>query len=243
VITSAGLLENNQREVFNINDLVDTTEMYLRTVLELEEEGVPALRARIAERLHQSGPTVSQTVARMERDGLLTVEGDRHLMLTDLGRSKAVSVMRKHRLAELLLVNVIGMPYEDAHDEACRWEHVMSEAVEQRVYELLGQPTRSPYGNPIPGLDDFGPVESEQAGESPERNLAFPGLTGKVTVTRICESVQTEADVLRQLHTAGVDPGANVVVAQERDAVMVERDGDFVRLPREIASRVFVTAR
>ena len=232
------------RTVFKImNDLVDTTEMYLRTVLELEEEGVPALRARIAERLHQSGPTVSQTVARMERDGLLTVEGDRHLVLTDLGRGKAVGVMRKHRLAELLLVNVIGMPYEEAHDEACRWEHVMSEAVEQKVYELLGQPTRSPYGNRIPGLDDFGPVLSEPSGDGPERNLAFPGLAGKVTVSRICESVQTDADVLRQLHAAGVDPGATVVVAQERDAVVVERDGDMVRLPREVASRVFVAAR
>jgi DtxR family Mn-dependent transcriptional regulator len=224
-----------------VNDLVDTTEMYLRTVLELEEEGVPALRARIAERLHQSGPTVSQTVARMERDGLLTVEGDRHLALTDAGRAKAVAVMRKHRLAELLLVNVIGMPYEDAHDEACRWEHVMSESVEQKVYELLGQPTRSPYGNPIPGLDEFGLVTADGRGDGPERNLAFPGLAGKVTVTRICESVQTDADVLRQLHSAGVDPGANVVVAQERDAVTVDKDGDMVRLPREIASRVFVT--
>jgi DtxR family Mn-dependent transcriptional regulator len=226
-----------------VNDLVDTTEMYLRTVLELEEEGVPALRARIAERLHQSGPTVSQTVARMERDGLLRVEGDRHLVLTDLGRGKAVGVMRKHRLAELLLVNVIGMPYEEAHEEACRWEHVMSEAVEQKVYELLGQPTRSPYGNLIPGLNEFGPVLSEPSGDGPERNLAFPGLAGKVTVSRICESVQTDADVLRLLHAAGVDPGANVIVAQERDSVVVERDGDMVRLPREIASRVFVSAR
>jgi len=226
-----------------VNDLVDTTEMYLRTILELEEEGVPALRARIAERLKQSGPTVSQTVARMERDGLLNVEGDRHLALTDLGRSKAVAVMRKHRLAELLLVNVIGMPYEEAHDEACRWEHVMSEAVEQKVYELLGKPTRSPYGNPIPGLDEFGTVEVDASGGGLERNLAFPGLAGKVIVSRICESVQTDAEVLRQLHSAGVDPGANVVVAQERDAVIVERDGDTVRLPREVASRVFVAAR
>jgi DtxR family Mn-dependent transcriptional regulator len=224
-----------------VNDLVDTTEMYLRTILELEEEGVPALRARIAERLKQSGPTVSQTVARMERDGLLNVEGDRHLALTDLGRVKAVAVMRKHRLAELLLVNVIGMPYEEAHEEACRWEHVMSESVEQKVYELLGKPSRSPYGNPIPGLDEFGPISSEPDG--PERNLAFPGLAGKVVVSRICESVQTNAEVLRQLHSAGVDPGANVIVAQERDGVVVERDGDTVRLPREVASRVFVSAR
>jgi DtxR family transcriptional regulator, Mn-dependent transcriptional regulator len=226
-----------------VNDLVDTTEMYLRTILELEEEGVTPLRARIAERLRQSGPTVSQTVARMERDGLLTVEGDRHLHLTDAGRSYAVSVMRKHRLAELLLVNVIGLPYEEAHDEACRWEHVMSNAVERKVYELLNRPTRSPYGNPIPGLDAFGPAERPAAeGGDGERNLAFPGLAGNVVVRRICESVQTDADVLRQLHAAGVDPGATVTVAQERDGVSIDRAGETVRLPREVASRVFVAA-
>src|SRR3954464_706563 len=109
-----------------VSDLIDTTEMYLRTIYELVEEGIVPRRARIAERLRQSGPTVSQTVARMERDGLLTVEGDRQLHLTDTGRVHAVAVMRKHRLAELLLVNVIGLPYEEAHEEACRWEHVMS---------------------------------------------------------------------------------------------------------------------
>src|SRR5688572_29380742 len=213
--------------------------MYLRTILELEEEGVPALRARIAERLKQSGPTVSQTVARMERDGLLNVEGDRHLVFTEDGRTRAVAVMRKHRLAELLLVNVIGMPYEEAHDEACRWEHVMSEAVELRVYELLGRPTRSPYGNPIPGLNGFDGTDGPEAvGAVAERNLAFLGLAGSVTVSRICESVQTDGDVLRKLHAAGMDPGANVVVAQDRDAVIVEHHGESVRLPREIASRV-----
>ncbi|WP_033344767.1 metal-dependent transcriptional regulator [Catenuloplanes japonicus] len=225
-----------------MNDLVDTTEMYLKTILELEEEGVPALRARIAERLHQSGPTVSQTVARMERDGLLRVENDRHLHLTEAGRSHAVSVMRKHRLAELLLVNIIGMPYEEAHDEACRWEHVMSDAVEKRVFELLNRPSRSPYGNPIPGLEALGDGLTDDDARPGERNLAFPGLTGDVVVSRICESVQTNADVLRQLHAAGVDPGATVTVAQERDAVTIGRSGDKVKLPREVASRVFVAA-
>jgi DtxR family Mn-dependent transcriptional regulator len=226
-----------------VNDLVDTTEMYLRTILELEEEGVPPLRARIAERLHQSGPTVSQTVARMERDRLLTVENDRHLLLTEKGRRSAIAVMRKHRLAELLLVNVIGMPYEEAHDEACRWEHVMSDSVEKKVYELLNKPTRSPYGNPIPGLEvlDEAMVATEGAGG--ERNLAFPGLSGSVVVRRICESVQTNAGVLRQLHAAGIDPGATVTVWQERDAVTVDRSGDKITLPREVASRVFVDAR
>jgi DtxR family Mn-dependent transcriptional regulator len=225
-----------------VNDLVDTTEMYLRTILELEEEGVPPLRARIAERLHQSGPTVSQTVARMERDGLVTVEGDRHLLLTEEGRTAAIAVMRKHRLAELLLVNVIGMPYEEAHDEACRWEHVMSDSVEKKVYELLNKPTRSPYGNPIPGLDVLDDAQVASHGVAGERNLAFPGLTGSVVVRRICESVQTNAGVLRQLHAAGIDPGATVTVAQERDGVTIDRSGDTIRLPREVASRVFVDA-
>jgi DtxR family Mn-dependent transcriptional regulator len=216
--------------------------MYLRTILELEEEGVPPLRARIAERLHQSGPTVSQTVARMDRDGLLTVENDRHLVLTVEGRVAAIAVMRKHRLAELLLVNVIGMPYEEAHEEACRWEHVMSDAVEKKVYELLNKPTRSPYGNLIPGLDVLDDSPVTRAGEQPERNLAVPGLTGSVVVRRICESVQTNLGVLRQLHAAGIDPGATVNVAQERDGVTIDRSGDKIRLPREVASRVFVDA-
>ena len=139
-----------------MNDLVDTTEMYLRTIYDLEEEGVVPLRARIAERLDQSGPTVSQTVSRMERDGLLHVAGDRHLELTDKGRALAIAVMRKHRLAERLLVDVIGLPWEEVHAEACRWEHVMSEDVERRLVQVLNNPTTSPFGNPIPGLSELG---------------------------------------------------------------------------------------
>ena len=137
-------------------DLIDTTEMYLRTILELEEENIIPLRARISERLGHSGPTVSQTVGRMERDGLVVVSGDRHLELTAEGRMKAVRVMRKHRLAERLLSDVIGLEWEFVHDEACRWEHVMSEQVERRIVAMLDHPTESPYGNPIPGLDELG---------------------------------------------------------------------------------------
>ena len=135
-----------------MRDLVDTTEMYLRTVYELEEEGITPLRARIAERLEQSGPTVSQTVARMERDGLIVVERDRSLSLTPEGRKLATAVMRKHRLAERLLTDVLGLDIAKVHDEACRWEHVMSDEVERRVVAVLEDPTRSPFGNPIPSL-------------------------------------------------------------------------------------------
>ncbi len=112
-----------------MTDLIDTTEMYLRTIYEVAEEGIIPLRARIAERLGHSGPTVSQTVARMERDGLVVVSGDRHLELTELGQAKATRVMRKHRLAERLLTDVIGLEWSYVHEEACRWEHVMSEQV------------------------------------------------------------------------------------------------------------------
>ena len=139
-----------------MTDLIDTTEMYLRTIFELEEEGITPLRARIAERLGHSGPTVSQTVARMERDGLLHVAGDRHLDLTDHGRLLATRVMRKHRIAERLLLDVIGLEWEYVHEEACRWEHVMSDRVERKILAMLPDHAESPYGNPIPGLAELG---------------------------------------------------------------------------------------
>src|SRR5450756_1153998 len=140
----------------SVTDLIDTTEVYLRTIFELEGEGIVPLRARIAERLGHSGPTVSQTVARMERDGLLSLAGDRHLLLSVEGRQIATRVMRKHRLAERLLLDVIGLEWEFVHDEACRWEHVMSERVERKILALIGEQRESPYGNPIPGLDELG---------------------------------------------------------------------------------------
>jgi len=212
-----------------VNELIDTTEMYLRTIYELEEEGVVPLRARIAERLGQSGPTVSQTVARMERDGLVVVAGDRHLELTDDGRSRAVAVMRKHRLAERLLSDVIGLEWELVHAEACRWEHVMSDAVERKLVQLLDNPTISPYGNPIPGLDE----------------LARRG-GGAVEVRRIAEHVQVDADLMADLKAAGVVPGNAVEVrsiARFGDPVpVVSADGNASVAPL-IAHAVLVRAR
>ena len=188
------------RQNGQVSDLIDTTEMYLRTIYELVEEGIVPLRARIAERLHQSGPTVSQTVARMERDGLLTVEGDRHLELTDEGTRLAVRVMRKHRLAERLLTDVIGLEWEHVHAEACRWEHVMSETVERRLVELLGHPTESPYGNPIPGLAELGEIhdgEEFMRGVEPLDVVALSPEGTRVLVRRIGEEMQKDELVMR----------------------------------------------
>ncbi|MGL4306609.1 MAG: iron dependent repressor, metal binding and dimerization domain protein [Mycobacteriaceae bacterium] len=205
-----------------MKDLVDTTEMYLRTIYELEEEGVVPLRARIAERLEQSGPTVSQTVARMERDGLLMVAGDRHLELSDKGRGLAIAVMRKHRLAERLLVDIIGLKWEDVHSEACRWEHVMSEEVERRLVEVLDNPTTSPYGNPIPGLEELGIDRSGDRSENLVRLSDLPpGDTVAVVVRRLAEHVQVDSELIGRLREAGVVPNARVSVESRPGSVTI----------------------
>ncbi len=242
--------------------LIDTTEMYLRTVFELEEEGIVPLRARIAERLSQSGPTVSQTVARMERDGLLRVEGDRQLALTSTGRMLAMRVMRKHRLAECLLVSVIGLPWEEVHIEACRWEHVISDNVERRLVELLGYPVRCPHGNVIPGLAELGvPNDASARADvaSAEADIAMTDFAmtdipvtsstvrrgEQVVVSRISEQVQSDAALMLRLKNIGIQPGREVTLAASDNGVRVtgaDRVGELgAELPAEIATHVFVT--
>jgi DtxR family transcriptional regulator, Mn-dependent transcriptional regulator len=224
------------------SDLIDTTEMYLRTVYELEEEGVVPLRARIAERLGQSGPTVSQTVARMERDGLLHVAGDRHLQLSEAGRHEAVSVMRKHRLAERLLADVIGLDWEDVHIEACRWEHVMSEAVERRIVAMLDRPLVCPHGNPIPGLAELGiaPATSDEFAELVSLTAAAQTDAAEVTIDRISEQLQPDAEVMHRLTRADLRPGRRVhVLARGRD-VEVWTDGERTAIEAGISDHVFV---
>lgn len=224
-------------------ELIDTTEMYLRTIFELEEEGTVPLRARIAERLGQSGPTVSQTVARMERDGLVIVSGDRHLELTDAGRAYATSVMRKHRLAECLLVNVIGLPWEDVHVEACRWEHVMSEAVERRIWELLDQPTTSPYGNPIPGLAELGAAVDESMSAAPALSAVVGRLDAspiRVLIRRIDEPLQTEHDVMAALRRAGATPGSTVKVSRSPGGLLVGSGGEYAEVSLGVADHIAV---
>lgn len=224
--------------------LIDTTEMYLRTVFELEEEGIVPLRARIAERLHQSGPTVSQTVARMERDGLLRVENDRHLVMTEEGRRLATHVMRKHRLAERLLVDVIGLPWEDVHIEACRWEHVISEEVEKRLVTLLNAPSVCPHGNPIPGLDELG-LEGYAPEPFTDDSIvpmvdAASNTDTTVTVRRISEQLQPNADIMLTLRESGVQPGQEVVLRASDGGVRIIGEDGHSDLPADVAGHIFV---
>ncbi len=239
-----------------MTDLIDTTEMYLRTILDLEEEGIVPLRARIAERLEHSGPTVSQTVARMERDGLLHLTPERRLELTETGRDLAVQVMRKHRLAERLLSDVIGLDWPYIHEEACRWEHVMSERVERRLLEILDSPVESPYGNPIPGLEKLGlPRRSEAAmlalvtSARPRRTTApAPGsLSGR------CSGWRSPSRWSRGAGAApgrGLRPGAKVELGELSEAYVTlvvtpaangeEAEELEVELPLEVAQHIFV---
>lgn len=225
-----------------VSDLIDTTEMYLRTVYELEEEGIPPLRARIAERLHHSGPTVSQTVARMERDGLLTVTGNRHIKLSELGHERAVAVMRKHRLVERLLIDVIGLDWELVHDEACRWEHVVSEEVEERLVTILGNTVESPYGNPIPGLEALGQEPNDLTVSGLEQLPAV--LTDeeprRVVVRRMAETLQTENGMLTDLNACGIRPGAEITARRGGLGVLLSADGPELELSIDVAQHLYV---
>jgi len=191
-----------------VSDLIDTTEMYLRTILELEEDGVVPMRARIVELLSQAGPTVSQTIARMQRDGLVELADDRSLRLTDAGRARAVAVLRRHRLAERLLVDVIGLDLALVHEEACRWEHVISSDVERRLVELVSDPTISPFGNQVPGLAALGSTR-DGAGTDPPPAVSVRDLVADadVVVLRFGEPLQSLQPLLAEVLAAGIAPG------------------------------------
>jgi DtxR family transcriptional regulator, Mn-dependent transcriptional regulator len=230
-----------------VSDLIDTTEMYLRTIYELEEEGITPLRARIAERLQQSGPTVSQTVARMERDNLVHVQGDRHLELTPEGRARATRVMRKHRLAERLLIDVIGLDWEKVHDEACRWEHVISEDVERRLVVLLHTPTESPYGNPIPGLAELGVATAQAQFRNGNEQLQEVVLQGtgepiRVVIVRMSEEIQKDVEMMGTLRLAGILPGAQVSAEAGGLGVRLIAEGSLAcEIDREASTHLFVS--
>ncbi len=212
------------------HDLIDSTEMYLRIVLELEEEGVPALRARVAERLRLSAPSVSEGVSRLEEQGLLLLTEDRTVALTERGREWASSVMRKHRLAERLLADVIGLDPAFIHEEACRWEHVISDRVEERIAALLDNPTTSPYGNPIPGSAVSGP---------PALPLdAFDG--GSATVHSFSEQLQGEGELVASLFAAGVRAGAVIEVERQGEGTVLRGSDGAVVLDASHARLVFV---
>lgn len=217
-----------------MSHLIDATEMYLRTLYELEEEGIRPIRARLVERLHLSAPAVSETVARLEQEGLMRLNDDRTVELTDEGRTRAISVMRKHRLAERLLTDVIGLRWDLVHAEACRWEHVISDEVEDRLVTVLEAPTHDAHGNPIPGL---GP-HSEPADLLSLADAAAEDAP--VVIDRISEHLQADATTITRLFEKGLIPGTRLMAQPDGDVVVIDTGEQTVRLEEEFARFVYV---
>ena len=214
-------------------ELHDTTEEYLETILELEEEGVLPIRARLVERLGVSAPSVSETVNRLVDAGYTELLDDRSLRLTPKGRELATTVVRRHRLAERLLVDVIGLEWEKVHKEAARWEHAISADVEEKLILLLGDPATCPHGNPIPGSGRI-------AAHGPTTPLS--GATpGPVDVVRIGERIEVDDDALRLLADAALVPGRRAEVLDVTpDGVRVRTDSGEHVVPTAIAALTYV---
>jgi DtxR family Mn-dependent transcriptional regulator len=210
-------------------------EDYLETIYELEESGIPPLRARLVERLGVSAPTVSETVARLVREGYLTLAHDRVIRLTDRGRESATAVMRRHRLAERLLVDVLHVPWHQVHEEAHRLEHAISDALEPYLVKVLDDPGSCPHGNPIPGSANV----VDTADQVPLTALP-PGE--QATVRRIDEEVEAQPDAMVDLENQLLMPGYGVtLVAVEADAVVLRTEAGDARLRSAIAEKVYAT--
>jgi DtxR family Mn-dependent transcriptional regulator len=210
----------------------DTTEEYLEAILEIEEEGIVPIRARLVERLGLSAPAVSETVNRLVEHGYAQLLDDRSLRLTDKGRQVATSIVRRHRLAERLLVDVIGLEWEKVHKEADRWEHAISAEVEEKLVQLLGDPATCPHGNPIPG--------SSHKVEGPASIPLTQMQPGPVVVRRISEKVEIDEDAIAFLAGAELTPGSNaVVVGTSTDGVQVKSATGDQTVPRKLASLIY----
>ena len=191
-------------------EMHDTTEEYLETIFEIEEEGIVPIRARLVERLRLSAPAVSETVNRLVEQGNVELLDNKLLRLTPKGRAIARSIVRRHRLAERLLVDVIGLEWEKAHREADRWEHAISAEVEEKLVALLGDPATCPHGNPIPG-------SARTVDRSRSMLLSEAGV-GAVLVSRISERLELDDDALTLIAQARLIPGSAATVTG-RDAL------------------------
>jgi DtxR family Mn-dependent transcriptional regulator len=211
----------------------DATEEYLETILEIEEEGVRPIRARLVERLGLSAPAVSETVNRLVEQGYAELRDDRSLHLTPKGRTLATTVVRRHRLAERLLTDVIGLEWEKVHREADRWEHAISADVEEKLVALLGDPATCPHGNPIPGT---------KRAVDPRPTVALADAApGPVVVGRISEKMELDDEALQMLVTARLVPECEaIVVTRDLSGVTVKTDTGEHVVPISVASLMYV---
>jgi DtxR family Mn-dependent transcriptional regulator len=219
-----------------VAELHDTTEEYLETILSLEEEGVVPMRARLVERLGLSAAAVSETVGRLVDGGWVELADDRRLSLTTKGRGLATSIVRRHRLAERLLVDVIGLEWEKVHAEAARWEHAISADVEEKLVLLLDDPATCPHGNPIPGSQHAVPAV-------PTLPLA-EAQVGPVTIARVAERLEMSNEALTLIAGARLLPGCDATVIDVgADAVTLKTETGEHLVPTRVAESLYVLAR
>jgi DtxR family Mn-dependent transcriptional regulator len=218
-----------------MGDYHPAVEEYLETIYELEEAGIVPMRARIVERLGVSAPSVSETVKRLEREGYLTLGARREMVLTESGRKYATDMVRRHRLAERLLVDVLKVPWHQVHEEACRLEHAISDSLESHLIALLGDPGTCPHGNPIPGSHNAAPaVDTVALGEAAE---------GAWRVERIDEQLEADPAGLLLLEQGALLPGTPCTVGpRTADTVAVRTGAGTTTLPLGIAALVYVSA-
>jgi DtxR family Mn-dependent transcriptional regulator len=207
---------------------------YLEALYEIVEEAMPPVQAELARWMGVSRASVSEHVKRLVADGLLTMDG-RTLAFTPAGHALAVTLVRRHRLAEHLLIDVIGLPWYLAHSEAERWERVISEQVEERLVAILDDPGACPHGNPIPGSTHEVDVSAFVA----LRDLA-PGTTA--TVRRLTEDLELELDVMRFLEDSGLTPGGELRVegVAPDGAMSLSVDGRAVALGGHLSDNLWV---
>jgi DtxR family Mn-dependent transcriptional regulator len=212
-------------------------EEYLETIQSLTEEGTTVIQARIAERLGRSAPSVSEMLDRLNADGYIRRSG-RTIALTEQGRTLADSVIRKHRLAERLLVDIIGLPWHKAHLEAGRWEHVISDEVEARLVSLLGNPTTCPHGNPIPG------ARGSRTKAASQISLADVEPGQMVRLERITEEVELDMASLEYLDEHGLIPGRSARIRDRAPdgTLTLDIEGSMVALGPAICQQMFVAA-
>ncbi len=209
-------------------------EEYCETIFELAEDDVDVIQARVAERLEVSRPAVSEMIRKMEAEGLVFIKG-RTIELSPDGMDLAERVVRRHRLAEVFLTQVLGLTWADAHAEAGKWEHVISPLVEQAMMRVLDDPTTCPHGNPIPGSNYVAPNA---------RALAEVGVGQRFVVTRITEELEFTDGLLDYLENSSVIPGAEgVITASSPDGTTtVEIEGHHVGIGGFASERIYVTA-
>lgn len=206
-------------------------EEYCEAIYELREDDVEVIQARIAERLGVSRPAVSEMIRRLDQQDLVAIDG--RIRLTAAGNRLAERVVRRHRLAERLLTDVLGLSWADAHKEAGRWEHIISDPVEAAIDRLLGAPTTCPHGNPIPGSDYHAPDTI---------TLAEVQVGHRFTVSRIPEELEFAPGLLEFLEHADIIPGTSgtVTAASPDGTTTVEVEGNHVGVGAFASARILV---